>query len=469
MAGLVKRYYSFFILATRLVDVALAAIVFVLIYRGLFDRWELEERYLNLLIVSCALMAILHTSFYTNVAPRLETFWNDLRKCTLFVGVWFLSLALMAFLFKVGYLYSREFSLWLLGATWFALVLARIGARGTLGVLRKRGYNSRSVVIAGSGKLAHELVRRLREADWIGYRILGLFHESKPTKDFEGEGIPYLGNLAKLPSFLKQHQVDDIFIAFPSQEIDRIHEIVESVAFHSANVRVVPDIRVSELFLLNHPVGDIEGIPVMNIGEIPLQGSGRLVKSWVDKTLSLALLLALSPLLLAIAAGIKLSSPGPILFRQSRSGWNGEPFQVLKFRTMQQGYEENGRIKQACPGDDRVTPFGRLLRHTSLDELPQLFNVLRGEMSLVGPRPHAIQHDDIFRERVATYMYRFKVKPGITGWAQVNGWRGITDTQLKIEKRVEHDLYYIQNWSMWLDLKILMMTLWKGMINKNAY
>lgn len=469
MAGLVKRYYSLFILATRLVDVALAAVVFVLLYRATFDQWDIQDTYLHFLIVSCAVMAVLHTFFYTNITPRLESIWNDLRKCTVFVGVWFLLLALMAFLFKVGHLYSREFSLWLLIGTWFALVVARFGARGTLRVLRKRGYNSRNVVIAGSGKLAHELVRRLREADWIGYRILGLFHETVPTRDFIAEGVPVIGNPDKLPAFLKRHQVDDIFIAFPAQEIERVHEIVKSVAFHSANVRVVPDIRVSELFLLNHPVGDIEGIPVMNITEIPLQGPGRLIKSWIDKILSLALIVLLSPLLMAIAAGIKLNSPGPILFRQSRSGWNGEPFQVLKFRTMHLGNEDNVRVTQARPGDDRVTSVGRLLRHTSLDELPQLFNVLKGDMSLVGPRPHAVQHDDIFKEQVASYMYRFKVKPGITGWAQVNGWRGLTDSQVKIEKRVEHDMYYIQNWSLWLDLKILTLTLWKGMINKNAY
>ena len=211
-------------------------------------------------------------------------------------------------------------------------------------------------------------------------------------------------------------------------------------------------------------------MPVINLTEIPLQGGNRLLKEGTDKVLAVALLVLLSPILLAIALAIKLSSPGPIFFRQARGGWNGEVFQVLKFRTMYHGTgADKGEVKQAHPADSRVTPLGRLLRRTSLDELPQLFNVARGEMSLVGPRPHAIQHDDIFRNQVLTYMYRHKVKPGITGWAQVNGWRGLADTPEKIGKRVEHDLYYIENWSLGLDFKIMAMTLWKGLINKNAY
>jgi len=185
--------------------------------------------------------------------------------------------------------------------------------------------------------------------------------------------------------------------------------------------------------------------------------------------LALLILLLISPLMLLIALGVKLTSPGPVLFKQKRLGWDGQPFKVYKFRSMVVHREEGGLLTQASMGDVRVTPFGAFLRRTSLDELPQFFNVLRGTMSIVGPRPHAIEHNEQYKELVDDYMRRHKVKPGITGWAQINGWRGETDTLEKMRKRVEYDLYYIENWSLWFDLRIILLTVFKGFVNKNAY
>jgi len=208
---------------------------------------------------------------------------------------------------------------------------------------------------------------------------------------------------------------------------------------------------------------------LMNLSTTPMEGFNRYLKAFEDRLLALLILILISPLLLIIAIGVKLSSPGPILFKQLRHGWDGKPIKIYKFRTMFEHSEEGGKVTQAGRQDARVTPFGAFLRRTSLDELPQFFNVLQGRMSIVGPRPHALAHNEEYKDQIDAYMLRHKVKPGITGWAQINGWRGETDTLEKMQKRVEYDLYYIDHWSLWFDLKILLLTLFKGFVGKNAY
>jgi putative colanic acid biosynthesis UDP-glucose lipid carrier transferase len=200
-----------------------------------------------------------------------------------------------------------------------------------------------------------------------------------------------------------------------------------------------------------------------------MEGFNRYIKAFEDRVLAFFILILISPLLAVIAIGVKLTSPGPVLFKQLRHGWDGKPIKVYKFRTMVLHAEENGRVTQARKNDDRITPFGAFLRRTSLDELPQFFNVLQGRMSIVGPRPHAIAHNDEYKDQIDEYMLRHKVKPGITGWAQVNGWRGETDTLEKMQKRIEYDLYYIDHWSLWFDIKIIVLTLFKGFVGNNAY
>jgi Undecaprenyl-phosphate glucose phosphotransferase len=226
---------------------------------------------------------------------------------------------------------------------------------------------------------------------------------------------------------------------------------------------------MSGLRLLNSSLSEVAGFPVMSLTATRMDGVNELIKDAVDKVLALAILVLVSPLMIAIAIGVKSSSPGPIFFRQRRLGAHGEEINVLKFRTMIVHAEESGRVSQATRGDPRVTAFGAFLRRTSLDELPQFFNVISGEMSIVGPRPHAIEHNEHYKELVKRYMLRHKVKPGITGWAQVNGYRGETDTLEKMAKRVEYDLHYIENWSLWLDLKIIGLTVVRGFSDRNAY
>src|SRR5690606_32379061 len=220
--------------------------------------------------------------------------------------------------------------------------------------------------------------------------------------------------------------------------------------------------------LLNHSITEVAGLPVLNLSATPMEGVNGLLKALEDRVLAALILLLIWPVMVAIAIGIKLSSPGPVIFKQHRYGLRGNKIEVWKFRTMTV-CENDDNVTQAKRNDPRVTRFGAFLRRTSLDELPQLFNVLQGRMSLVGPRPHAVAHNEQYRKLIGRYMLRHTVKPGITGLAQINGWRGETDSLDKMQKRVEYDLYYIENWSLWLDLKIIFLTLFKGLRHPNAY
>ena len=235
----------------------------------------------------------------------------------------------------------------------------------------------------------------------------------------------------------------------------------------TANIRLVPDMFA--LRLINHGVSEVVGIPMLDLSASPITGEVRLIKALQDRMLGALILLLISPVMLAIALAIKLTSRGPVLYQQLRHGWNGEEIWVYKFRSMVVHAEQHGQVTQAQKNDTRITPLGAFLRRTSLDELPQFINVLQGRMSIVGPRPHAMAHNKHYQELVPGYALRHKVKPGITGWAQVNGFRGETDTLDKMEKRVEYDLYYIENVSLGLDLKIIVATVFKGFIHKNAY
>ena len=237
--------------------------------------------------------------------------------------------------------------------------------------------------------------------------------------------------------------------------------------YHTAEVRFIPDFEGMQL--LNHRMSEVAGHLAVDLSVSPLDGVTRIVKRMEDLVLGALISLLILPVCLVIAIGIKATSPGPVLFKQYRTGANGKFFKVYKFRTMYVHQEPEGWVTQACPGDERITPIGAFLRKSSFDELPQFYNVLQGRMSIVGPRPHALAHNEYYKDIVESYMKRHKVKPGITGWAQVNGHRGGTDTIEKMEKRVAHDLWYIDSWSLGLDLKIIFLTIIKGFFNKNAY
>ena len=277
-------------------------------------------------------------------------------------------------------------------------------------------------------------------------------------------GLPSLN--PELADYVGQNNIHEVWIAAPWEDKTLLEESLEELKELVVDVNVVPDLH--QYRLLNQGISEWGGLPVINLAGTPMTEAEKRLKNLFDRLGAFFLIVLLSPLLLFLAVMIRLTSKGPVLFRQVRHGVRGESIGTLKFRSMLVHIEPEGQVTQATSTDNRVTTVGRFLRKTSLDELPQLFNVLKGEMSLVGPRPHPVELNDQYMSRIPRYMLRHKVKPGITGWAQVNGFRGLTDTPEKMAMRIEHDLWYIMNWSLWLDLKILLMTP-LVMIHRNAY
>lgn len=373
-------------------------------------------------------------------------------------------LLLLAFISKASIQYSRvAITLWLL-VTPMLLILERAILRVILRKIRANGINSRAVAIAGNGKCASRLIDAITEGTWMGLEISGIYDENE-VKCYQGNTIPFF-HLKELIVHAQEGRIDSVYIAYPMNEEEKISNLVSQLADSTVSVYVVPDVFVSDLFHARW--SSIGPVPLVSIFESPLYGTNSLVKRMEDLILGSLILILISPIMLIISAAVKLTSPGPVFFKQRRFGLNGQIIEVWKFRSMSV-MEDGPNIPQAQRNDPRITPLGSFLRKTSLDELPQFINVLQGRMSIVGPRPHALAHNEQYRKLIHGYMLRHKVKPGITGWAQVNGWRGETDTIDKMEKRVQYDLYYINNWSLPLDLKIILMTVFGGMRGKNAY
>ncbi len=345
---------------------------------------------------------------------------------------------------------------------------SRIALRGLQRLLRSRGINTRGFAIVGATELGIELVRNVEAAPELGLKCVG-FYDDRPadrTVELPEDVGQRIGDIAELVEQARMGEVDMIYITFPMRAEERIRGVLGQLSDSTASVYVVPDFFVFQL--LHSRWTNINGLPVVSVFENPFYGVDGLVKRCVDFVLASVALLALALPMAVIAMLIKRSSPGPVFFRQRRYGLDGREIKVWKFRTMSV-CEDGEQVAQAQKNDSRVTPLGALLRKTSLDELPQLFNVLEGSMSLVGPRPHASAHNEQYRGQIQGYMLRHKVRPGITGLAQVNGWRGETDTLEKMEKRVECDHQYIREWSLWLDIKILFRTIFVVFSRQNAY
>jgi len=377
-----------------------------------------------------------------------------------------IALLTLSWTLKITDTYSR-----LAVGCWFvlaplAVIALHMAARFILRLLRRNGRNSRTAVIAGAGDLGRKLSERISDSTWTGIRIHGFFDDDPHKQGKIINGVEVLGSLKKLVSYVQENQIDFVYITLPLRSENKMRSLFDELQDTTASVYMVPDIFVFEM--LNARFQDIAGMPVISLCETPLTGPFGLFKKIEDMVLAIVILTLVSPLMLLIAVGVKISSPGPVIFKQRRYGLNGDEIKVYKFRSMTV-CEDGDQICQAQKGDNRVTPFGAFLRRTSLDELPQFINVLQGRMSVVGPRPHALAHNEEYRKLIKGYMLRHKVKPGITGLAQVNGWRGETDTLGKVEKRVEFDMIYIRDWSILLDLKIIMQTVIYGFINKNAY
>jgi putative colanic acid biosynthesis UDP-glucose lipid carrier transferase len=346
------------------------------------------------------------------------------------------------------------------------LLVSRLLITTALKLFRSSGWNSRKVLLVGTDSTAQELVQRVKATSWAGIEINGFIDDSAEIGSLV-VGEPVKGGINDIDAVVTREKIDEVWVVLPITMKEAVLEILRKLQYATVDVRYFLDFK--DFRLMNHSISEIMGVPVVNLTESPMHGINRLIKAIEDRLLSAVILVVISPLLLLIALLVKFTSPGPVLFKQMRHGWDGKKIKVYKFRTMYVHQEEAGKVTQAGRQDKRVTPLGGFLRRTSLDELPQFFNVLQGRMSIVGPRPHAVQHNEYYKEQIEAYMLRHKVKPGITGWAQVNGWRGETDSLEKMQKRVEYDIFYIENWSLWFDVQIMLMTLFKGFVNKNAY
>jgi exopolysaccharide biosynthesis polyprenyl glycosylphosphotransferase len=364
------------------------------------------------------------------------------------------------------FLRQTEVSRLVLALSWglatSGLVAVRTTLRTSLSYLRVRGWNQRSVLLVGTRRLAHAVSESLRAHPETGFRVIG-FVGPRPIPE-GGEHAPWLGWLEDAARIVREQEVDHVIVALERSEPADVSKILRELERSTASIRIVPDLEGFPA--AGSGIEELSGIPMMRLVESPLLGWNRVIKRGFDLFLAAGLLVVLSPLMLVIAAAIRRdSADAPILYRQRRMGLDGRLFQILKFRTMIPDAEAETGPRWAKPDDPRCTPIGRCLRRFNLDELPQLWNVLRGDMSLVGPRPERPELVRQFMRHVPSYMLRHKVKAGMTGWAQVNGWRGDSS----IEKRLQHDIDYVQRWSLWFDVKILCLTLARSFRDPNAY
>jgi putative colanic acid biosysnthesis UDP-glucose lipid carrier transferase len=427
----------------------------------------LDELQRTLLLFNCVLIVVLFPAFGIYQSWRGKPVAGLLWRAAL---AW-LCVEGAGILMSFGFHHAGDLSRLWLGywavATIVLLVASKSVVHAVLRRLRREGFNHKRVVIAGGTPATKRLIGQMRARPEAGFSAACVYDERGDAPGARLDGVPVERRFAELERLVRGREIRELWLALPMSEEPQIHRIVTAFRHDFVNIRFIPDVRSLSLF--NQEVVELLGVPAINLAASPITDVRILPKFVFDRLFAAGALTALAPAMLAIALLVKLTSPGPVLFRQRRKGIDGNEFEIYKFRSMRVHREAGGKVTQASRHDARVTTFGRFLRRTSLDELPQFINVLKGEMSVVGPRPHALEHDDIYKDLVKGYMFRYRIKPGITGWAQINGFRGETDRIEKMMGRVKLDLYYMQHWSFWLDIKIVGLTLWKGFTGSNAY
>ncbi|MGZ0077239.1 undecaprenyl-phosphate glucose phosphotransferase [Methylomonas sp. YC3] len=447
------------------------ALIFITLYVSLHIYGEpFDREYLGLFIVCTVLFGIFaeHQEIYHGW--RGDPLFDDAVRILL---SWIVAFALIAssfFVFDLGFEYSRQvLELWLPLAP-LSIIMLHSLRRSTLSYLRMHGLNTRNYAILGGNSLGKRLNAALTEMPWLGYSFVGFFDdriENKQRRQDEDMVDVIVGDFKELLERAQRGEIDHIYITLPLRAEKRINQLIRELADSTVSVNIVPDFFTFNL--MQSKLSSVKGIPVVSVFDTPLNSSlDGFAKRLEDLLLCAIILPIIAIPMLIIAIAIKLTSPGPVIFKQMRYGVKGEQIEVWKFRSM--SVCENGdSIKQATANDSRVTPLGSFLRRTSLDELPQFLNVLSGTMSVVGPRPHAVAHNEYYRKQIQGYMLRHKMKPGITGLAQISGCRGETETIDKMERRIHHDLEYIRQWSVILDLKIVILTIFKGFVGQQAY
>lgn len=464
----IERHYAFYLnLFARLMDVVAIFVSGWLVFYLKFEISLFHNReYLFPVLVQILLTTLLFSAHGVYESWRGKNLLGQLYKLIKAWGLSFLILTAIGTLTKTSSIYSREWLILWASVSLLLLLAVKLLVYRTMLKIRKLGYNDRRIVFVGSLDSVRKLLPRIDQSTSTGFKGIACVsvHEADGEKTVPMEMVHGLNRLEEV---VFRYQPDEVWIVTPISDLEICSRVNYLLRHSTVNIRFIPDLEGTGL--LKYSSSQFLGIPTWNIS-VGLHSEKCYLMKWLeDRILGLCLFVLLSPLMLLIAIAVKLTSPGPVLFKQKRHGWNGKIVEIYKFRSMHVHEEAEGTLTQATRNDQRMTKLGSFLRRTNLDELPQFINVLQGRMSIIGPRPHALVHNMEYREKIDEYMRRHKVKPGITGWAQVNGWRGETDTLDKMKNRVDCDLYYIQNWSVWLDLKILLLTLLRSFTDKNAY
>lgn len=447
---------SYISILQRFCDVLAIYLGFYFIYK--LNAFDFDQQALTMFLIVVSIFQLIGglTDFYRSW--RGVSLFDELIFCSKNV---LLSVCLSSFIL----LFLKNITVEIL-FNYFVSVLMimaalRVAIRLIYGIFYKISHKSTNVLIFGDGVKAQKLYEDLKRSEWIGFNPIGMFSLENGT-----DPTIHSGNLIEGKNLVQEKNIDKIYIIINQKNIKQANELIEFLSDTTCSTIIVPELFNQE-FLYSR-VEDINGTPIIPIIDTRLNGVNTFIKRIEDICFSAMILVLISPILFTIAIAIKITSKGPVFFKQTRYGLNGKPILVYKFRSM--NVMENGaKVTQAVKNDPRLTPIGGFLRRTSIDELPQFINVFLGSMSVVGPRPHAVAHNEEYRKLIPGYMLRHKVKPGITGLAQIRGWRGETDTLDKMEKRVECDLEYIRTWSIWLDVQIIFLTVFKGFIHKAAY
>lgn len=466
--GLFRHYSSTLLCVFKISDLLIIIGTGVFTHSIVFQQFPYGTLYKTLIVFSLFIFSASAMRMHLYVPWRESSIRKELAVLS-FVHVLVMTGLLMLILI-LGYgsfSISGQVFLWV--TSWVPLSLliqacSRIVLRTTLRAVRRLGMNQRKLLLVGANANADAVIHRVLNHPDYGLQIIGYVDDRAKPRHVSLQKCDYLGTTAEIERIISERSIDQVWITYPLKAEERAKSVLNVLRFATTSVRYVLDLKAfkDNQKTLTHFVG----IPLLDIDVSPMDGTvSRVIKNLEDQVVAWAVLLLLSPLFIIIAIGVKQSSPGPILYRQTRIGWNNRPFEMLKFRSMPVNAESNSGPKWCSAGDNRATKLGAFLRKTSLDELPQFINVVKGEMSIIGPRPERPEFVEQFKGVIPDYMKKHMVKAGITGWAQINGYRGNTD----LKRRIEHDLYYIKNWSPLFDLQIAFLTIFKGFVNKNAY
>lgn len=445
--------------------VIIAAMAFSWWYKSTIDpkfttSWV---NYLFYLVGIIPIYLVIYHAFDFYSSKRGNSFGNEIVNiieanimgCLILFGIFFI--------IKLNYI-SRMVIIQFTITNTLLVILERYISRTILKYIRARGFNLKHMLIIGAGDLGHKFLKKIEKHREYGFSVMGFLDDDEAKIGAKIGKTSVIGKIDTLDNFLLPYHIEEVVVALPLSAYQKLSSIIKVCEKHGVRVSIIPDYY--SYIPAKPKVGEIDGIPLIYIRDVPLDTYlNQLIKRIFDIFLSIIFIIISSPIMIIIALGVKFTSRGPILFKQKRLGLNRKPFYLYKFRSMRVSSEETAATTWTTADDRRRTWFGELIRKTSMDELPQFFNVLKGDMSLVGPRPERPFFVNKFKDEIPKYMVKHQIKPGITGWAQVNGWRGDTS----IEERIKCDIYYMENWSLTLDLKIVLMTIFKGLINKNAY